>query len=264
MFEGTLKKMLTETSSPINYFLDMKRGFVNLNQCINRKLSVTHIGSQCLNCLREYPIFRYGFCKSCFFESPAMGDWIIRPELSKAHLEKTDRDLEYEKKIQLQPHVIYLALSSHIKVGVTRKSQLPTRWIDQGAHQAIEILNVPNRYLAGIGEVTLKKIFSDKTNWRKMVQNEFKPVEWDAAIQKALDYLPNDLKQYIERNQKKVQNFEFPVISYPEKAKSLNLSKNPFYEGKLIGVKAQYLLFEDQTVFNIRSNEGQKVRLRFF
>ena len=81
---------------------------------------------------------------------------------SKAHLNQADRDLEYEKKIQLQPHIIYLALSSHLKVGVTRKTQIPTRWIDQGAHEAMTIIEVPNRYLAGIGEVALKEYFSDK------------------------------------------------------------------------------------------------------
>ena len=84
----------------------------------------------------------------------------MRPELSKAHLNKADRDLEYEKKVQLQPHIIYLALSSHLKVGVTRKTQIPTRWIDQGAHEAMTIIEVPNRYLAGIGEVALKEYFS--------------------------------------------------------------------------------------------------------
>ena len=110
--------------------------------------------------LKEFEIFRQGFCKSCFYENPAAGDWVMRPELSKAHLNQADRDLEYEKKIQLQPHIIYLALSSHLKVGVTRKTQIPTRWIDQGAHEAMTIIEVPNRYLAGIGEVALKEYFS--------------------------------------------------------------------------------------------------------
>ncbi len=96
----------------------------------------------------------------------------MRPELSKAHLDIEDRDLEFEKKMQLQPHVVYLANSSNVKVGVTRKAQIPTRWIDQGAHEAIEIVEVPNRYLAGITEVALKEHVSDKTNWRKMLTNQ--------------------------------------------------------------------------------------------
>src|SRR5690606_42098080 len=106
--------------------------------------------------------YRQGFCYDCFYRSAEAGDWIMRPKLSTAHLDITDRDLEYEIRVQLQPHVVYLALSSELKVGVTRKSQVPTRWIDQGAVQALSIMEVPNRYLAGITEVALKNHFSDK------------------------------------------------------------------------------------------------------
>ena len=95
----------------------------------------------------------------------------MKPELSTAHLDKEDRDLEYEKRMQLQPHIVYLANSSNVKVGFTRKAQVPTRWIDQGAHEAIEIVEVPNRYLAGITEVALKAHVSDKTSWQKMLKN---------------------------------------------------------------------------------------------
>ena len=145
MFEGTLNKMITEKSDPINYFLKMDTGFIHMNQLIGKKINISYTGSRCLNCHKDIILFRQGFCKTCFFKIPSAGDWIMRPELSKAHLGVEDRDLEYEKKIQLQPHIIYLALSSHLKVGITRKSQLPTRWIDQGAHEAITLLEVPNR-----------------------------------------------------------------------------------------------------------------------
>ena len=152
-------------------------------------------------------------------------------------------------------------MSSHLKVGVTRKSQLPTRWIDQGAHQATVILEVPNRYLAGVGEVALKNFFSDKTNWRKMLQNNAEAVDWEKARNLAIDSIPNDLKPYVVRETTEIQSLTFPVLQYPEKVKSLNLSKTPLYEGKLMGIKGQYLIFEDATVFNVRSNEGQCVRL---
>ena len=260
MFEGILKKMISEFNSPINYFLDMGGDFIHINQCIGKILSIDNIGSQCLNCYNDLPIFRQGFCKSCFFESPAVGDWIMRPELSKAHLNQQDRDLEYEKKIQLQPHIVYLALSSHLKVGVTRKSQLPTRWIDQGAHEAMVLLEVPNRYLAGVGEVALKAHFSDKTNWRKMLQHKAEPIEWEVERNKAITLLPSDLKPYLA-SEVTIESLIFPVLQYPEKVNSLNLTKIPLFEGKLIGVKGQYLLFEDQTVFNIRSNEGIVVEI---
>jgi len=261
MFQATLKKMRTENLQPINYFLDVESGFLHLNQLLGKTIRLEHSGSQCLNCSLSKPIFRQGHCQSCFFDSPATGDWIMRPELSKAHLGKEDRDLEYESKMQLQPHTVYLALSSHLKVGVTRKSQLPTRWIDQGAHQATVILDVPNRYLAGVGEVALKNFFSDKTNWRKMLQNDAEAVDWEEARGHALDGIPNDLKPYIVREKIDIQNMTFPVLQFPKKVKSLNLSKTPLYKGKLMGIKGQYLIFEDETVFNVRSNEGQCVRL---
>ena len=155
-YQGTLTKMETEFSSPIQYYLVFENDFINMNQLLNKTLKISFVKYECLNCKLDNPIYRQGFCRSCFFEIPQAADWVIRPELSKAHLGIEDRDLEFEKKVQLQTHVVYLANSSSVKVGVTRKSQIPTRWIDQGAHEAIEIVEVPNRYLAGITAVALK------------------------------------------------------------------------------------------------------------
>jgi hypothetical protein len=233
---------------------------LEINQLLDQTVKINFLGTQCLSCHDSKPIFRQGFCKNCFFENPSAGDWIMRPELSKAHLGEEDRDLEYEKKVQLQPHSVYLALSSHLKVGVTRKTQIPTRWIDQGAHQAVGILEVPNRYLAGVAEVSLKEHFSDKTNWRKMLQNDYEEILWTTAINQAIDALPKDLKPHIIRDQL-VTELQFPVLQYPEKVKSLNLEKENSYTGVLKGIKGQYLIFEDQTVYNIRSNEGTVVEM---
>lgn len=260
MFKGVLKKMITEMGAPIRYFLNLENDFLEMNQFLDQKIKMEFTGTQCLSCHASKPIFRQGFCKSCFFETPSAGDWVMRPELSKAHLGEEDRDLEYEKKVQLQPHAVYLALSSHLKVGVTRKSQIPTRWIDQGAHQAVAILEVPNRYLAGVAEVSLKEYFSDKTNWRKMLQNDHEEVSWQQAINQSIDGLPKDLKPYITKDSQ-LTEIQFPVLQYPEKVKSLNLEKESSYTGVLKGIKGQYLIFEDQTVFNVRSNEGLVVSI---
>ncbi len=260
MFKGVLKKMITEIGSPIRYYLNLESDFLEMNQLLNQTVKINFLGTECLSCHDSKPIFRQGFCKNCFFENPSAGDWIMRPELSKAHLGEEDRDLEYEKKVQLQPHSVYLALSSHLKVGVTRKTQIPTRWIDQGAHQAVGILEVPNRYLAGVAEVSLKEHFSDKTNWRKMLQNDYEEILWTTAINQAIDALPKDLKPHIIRDQL-VTELQFPVLQYPEKVKSLNLEKENSYSGVLKGIKGQYLIFEDQTVYNIRSNEGTVVEM---
>ncbi|WP_335977161.1 DUF2797 domain-containing protein [Gaetbulibacter jejuensis] len=254
-YQGVLTKMESEYANPIQYYLVFESDFLNMNQLLDKTITIQFIKYQCLNCGLDKPIYRQGFCKSCFFDIPQAADWIMRPELSTAHLDKEDRDLEYEKKVQLQPHIVYLANSSNVKVGVTRKSQVPTRWIDQGAHEAIEIVEVPNRYLAGITEVALKDHVSDKTNWRTMLKNEIVDenlVEWRERLKQ---YIPDEAKDYfIESNTE--TNLDFPVIKYPEKPKSLNLLKAKSYRGTLKGIKGQYLIFEDQTVFNIRSNEG--------
>ncbi|MCZ6594076.1 MAG: DUF2797 domain-containing protein [Bacteroidetes bacterium] len=259
-YEGVLTKMKTENGNPIQYYLVFENDFLNVNQLLDKTITISFVGFQCLNCGLPKKIFRQGFCYDCFYEIPQAADWIIRPELSKAHLEKEDRDLEYEKKIQLQPHIVYLANSSNVKVGVTRKNQLPTRWIDQGAHEAIEIVETPNRYLAGITEVALKVHVSDKTNWRTMLKNEIKDedlIDWRSKLK---EFIPEEALEYFIENNTET-HLEFPVLQYPEKPKSLNLDKTPNYEGKLKGIKGQYFIFEDNTVFNIRSNEGYVVRI---
>lgn len=259
-YEGVLKKMQTEMASPIQYYLVFESDFLNMNQVLDCQLQIELIKHQCLNCGNDRPIYRQGFCRSCFFDIPAAGDWIMRPELSTAHLNQEDRDLEYEKKVQLQPHIVYLANSSNIKVGVTRKTQIPTRWIDQGAHEAIEIVEVPNRYLAGITEVALKDHVSDKTNWRKMLTNDIEDQDLVAWRNTLRSYIPPEaLPYFIENNTE--TNLEFPVLRFPEKVKSLSLDKTPTYQGILKGIKGQYLIFEDNTVFNIRGSEGYYIGL---
>ena len=254
-YEGVLRKMQTELGEPIQYYMLFENNFLNVNQILNKEIQISFIKFQCLNCGEDLPIFRQGFCKSCFFETPSAGDWIMRPELSTAHLGKEDRDLEYEKKVQLQPHIVYLANSSNIKVGVTRKSQVPTRWIDQGAHEAIEIVEVPNRFLAGITEVALKDHIGDKTNWRKMLTNAIDDEDLVAWRNKLKAYIPTEAVEYfIENNQE--THMKFPVLEYPVKVKSLNLAKTPQYKGTLMGIKGQYLMFKDNTVFNVRGSEG--------
>ena len=171
-YQGVLTKMSTEIDTPVQYYLILGQEFLRVNQLLGKTLHIEFIGYQCLACGEAKKIYRQGFCYDDFYKAPQAADWIMRPELSKAHLDIEDRDLDYEKKVQLQPHIVYLANSSTVKVGVTRKTQVPTRWIDQGAHEALSIVEVPNRYLAGVAEVALKDHISDKTNWRKMLKNE--------------------------------------------------------------------------------------------
>lgn len=255
-FTGVLKKMLTEYNQPVDYYLMMENGFIHLNDLLGKDLEINFKKHECLNCGNDQPIFRQGFCKTCFFETPQAGEWIMKPELSTAHLGIADRDLAYEERVQLQPHIVYFSLSSEIKVGVTRKTQVPERWIDQGAVCAVEIVEVPNRYLAGIAEVALKDFYADKTNWQKMLKNDTPEVDLVAEKERIKPLLPKEVQEYYIENSKKEYKIDFPVLKYPDKVNSLNLTKTPNYKGKLMGVKGQYLIFEDNTVFNVRNYEG--------
>lgn len=254
-YQGVLKKMQTELQSPVQYYLVFDEDFIHVNQLLDKEIRIEFLRYQCLACGKDKKIYRQGYCYEDFYKVPQAADWIMRPELSKAHLDEEDRDLVYEKKVQLQPHVVYLANSSNIKVGVTRKSQVPTRWIDQGAHEAIEIVEVPNRYLAGITEVALKDHIADKTNWRKMLKNEIDDEDLVEYRESLKAFIPEEARDYYMANNQEI-NIEFPVLQYPKKLKTLNLIKTPSYTGVLKGIKGQYLIFEDNTVFNVRNSEG--------
>lgn len=260
-YEGVLTKMQTEFLNPIQYYLVFETSFLILNQLLGKSMEINFVGYQCLNCGKKKKIFRQGFCYDCFMSSAAAGDWIMKPELSTAHLNIEDRDLEYEKKVQLQPHIVYLALSSEVKVGVTRQTQVPTRWIDQGAIQAIPIVEVPNRYLAGITEVALKNHYADKTNWRKMLTNDVPKV--DLLKEKvSLKYLiPKEVQEFYYPEKENLYELHYPVLQFPNKVNSLSLDKSPNFSGKLTGIKGQYLMFEDGTVFNVRTFEGYVVKI---
>lgn len=259
-YEGVLTKMQTELGNPIQYFMVFPHNFLNVNQLLNREIELTHTGYECLNCGKEKKIFRQGFCYDCFMSSAAAGDWIMRPELSTAHLDIEDRDLAYEKKVQLQPHIVYLAIASDVKIGVTRKTQVPTRWIDQGASYALPVVEVPNRYLAGITEVQLKNFYTDKTNWRKMLQNDVLSIDVQQVMEKIKTELPEEILPFFQKDAE-LLHLNYPVLYFPQKINSLNLEKNPYFKGKITGIKGQYLIFEDGTVFNVRSYEGFKVNL---
>lgn len=260
-YEGVLTKMQTEAGSPIQYYLVFENSFLNMNQLLGKDLEINFMGFCCLNCGKKKKIYRMGFCYDCFYSSPSAGDWIMRPELSTAHLGIADRDLAFEQKVQLQPHIVYLAASSDMKVGVTRKTQVPTRWIDQGASFAMPLVEVPNRYLAGITEVALKNHFSDKINWKKMLVNDVATIDLAEKRNATKLLLPDEVQQYFEATPEKLYTLEYPVLEYPKKITSLNLSTTPTYSGKLAGVKGQYLIFQDGTVFNVRSYEGFVVQI---
>lgn len=259
-YQGVVHKMHAVFHKPIQYYFEWEDDLLHINSILGRKIEIHAMGYECLSCHKSKKIFRQGFCFDCFNESPSAGEWIMKPELSRAHEGIEDRDLEYETKVQIQPHVVYLAWSGGLKVGVTRSSQMPTRWIDQGAERALPIIEVPNRYLAGITEVALKNHFSDKTNWRKMLQANEIPTDWITHDTEPILSLIPEISSYYQPNSFEPLSLEYPILNYPEKIQSLNLEKQSFFEGVLVGVKGQYLIFDDGTVWNVRSSEGYVVQ----
>ncbi len=260
---GQLKKMKTHPADPVKYFLDLNNESIYLNDLLGKSISL--LFEQviiCVACGKQIKkAFGQGFCYPCFINSPENSECIVKPELCKAHLGQ-GRSIEWEEKNHLQPHYVYLALSSDVKVGVTRVSQTPTRWIDQGASQAIVIAKTPYRQLAGEIEVFLKKYLPDKTNWQRMLKNEMSAdVDLLSDKKKAIALLPEDLKQYVF-DEDDILKIHYPVLKYPLKVKSLSFDKQNEITGKLSGIKGQYLIFETGEVINIRNFSGYVITFK--
>ena len=168
--------------------------------------------------------------------------------------------LTYSAYSHLQPHLVYLAQTDQIKVGITRKTQMPTRWIDQGAAAAIVLAEVPNRYLSGVLEVALKSQFSDKTNWQNMLKNkaydgpDLNDIKWELE-----ESLPTDLTQFWTDDEN-IWNFNYPVVHYPSIVKSLSLDQTPHIKGSLTGIRGQYLYIDESFVINIRRHTGYQIK----
>lgn len=251
--------MSASFGNPIEYRLMLSKE-LEMNALLGKQISINWLGT--INCQKCGKLtkksFGEGFCYNCFITAPEAAECILRPELCRAHLGE-GRDPQWEQEHHNQPHVVYLAASSAVKVGITRASQIPTRWIDQGASSAIRLAETPNRFEAGRLEVALKDIFTDKTNWQQMLKNNIDQsidlVEEKWALE---DQLPMDLLEYFSENDEIIE-LNYPVLSYPSTVKSLSLDKTPSIEEKIIGIKGQYLIFEGGKVINIRKHTGYYV-----
>jgi len=260
--EGLLHKMNVELSDEVLYKLHLS-STVNINELIGNEIQLSWNGRiVCPVCNSETKkSFGDGLCYSCFVTAPQAAECILRPELCTAHL-GGGRDPEWEQKNHNQPHVVYLAASDIVKVGVTRATQVPNRWIDQGASSAIKLAETPNRYEAGKLEVALKQFFSDRTNWQRMLKNEV-----DASIDLVEekwtlhDQLPSDLTEYFSEDDDIIE-INYPVLEFPEKVKSISFDKTAVINGKLMGIKGQYLIFDGGNVLNIRKHTGYDISMK--
>lgn len=255
-----LQKLRVEHSEPVSYTLvSSADGFsMNLNNLLGRKVRIRFDGeTQCLGCGGSTRIFSQGFCYACHLGHPESSDCILRPELCKGHLGQ-GRDSQFEYENHAQPHLVYLAATSVIKVGVTRESQRPIRWIDQGAASAVAIARTPYRAIAGKMEVELKSHFSDKTPRDKMLRGlDDSNLEFPTSIQRIPEWISPEFKPYlISKSEVEVVYFKYPILKYPEKPITMKLEKSMTWEGKLMGIRGQYLLLEGDLVLNVRAHGG--------
>lgn len=258
---GALNKMQTMYENPVRYALDIGDDLLAMNGLLGKTILMHFTGKYTCFCDKEVNrIFRGNFCYDCYLTKPEAGDAIYRPELSKAHLGIADRDLEFEQRYQLQPHVVYLANSGGLKVGVTRARQKTTRWMDQGATSAIVLAETENRFEAGEIEVFLKNHLSDKTHWTRMLTNALADVDLMPEKNRVADLLPATLKNFVSKDNS-IYTFTYPVSNYPSKVQSINFSKSNVFSAKLSGIRGQYLIFDSGQVFNVRSHEGFQVEL---
>jgi len=254
---GTILKMRSEYADPVQYFLPIGDSELPMNELIGKSICLKFTGQiNCIACGKKTKTsFGQGFCYSCLQTAPEASETVMRPELSKAHL-GIARNMDWAREHDLIDHYVYLAVSGELKVGVTRHHQVPTRWIDQGATEAIILACTPNRHIAGVIEVYLKNFFSDKTNWRSMLQNKtLMPVDLQEEKVNAYQLLPVELQQYLF-SENRVWNISYPVADYPEKITSVSFDKDAVISGVLSGIKGQYLIFSDGRVLNIRKHNG--------
>jgi hypothetical protein len=260
---GVIQKMRTEfvEGGSVLYILPVGSESVSLNPKIGSELRLTFTGKIfCIHCgMQTKKSFSQGYCYKCFVSLPQTDMCIVNPE--KCHFAAgTCRDSEWGKAHCFIEHTIYLANSSGPKVGITRSHQKLTRWMDQGAIQALPVASVSNRLMAGKVEVILKKFISDRTDWRKMLKGEIKEIDLEAEAAELVEHLPDILDiEIVDEPEVKIQ---YPVAIYPKTIKSFNLDNDPKIEGTLQGIKGQYLIF-DRGVINMRKYAGYELNVDF-
>jgi len=263
--------MSVALESPVQYQLPVGDELFAMNDAIGKQIQLEHLGEiHCVSCGRKTKkSFAQGHCYPCFRDLAECDMCIVKPET--CHFDAgTCREPEWGESHCMQPHFVYLANSSGVKVGITRGTQIPTRWIDQGAGEALPIFKVQTRFQSGLLEVALKQHVSDRTDWRKMLKGAPDHIE----LAEVRDDLAGQCAQTIEELQQRFGEasiqylndetqieIQYPVEQYPDKVKSLNFDKQPKIEGALLGIKGQYLIL-DSGVLNIRKFSGYNISVQ--
>lgn len=270
--EGRLRKMPAEPGEPVSYTIRVGDTRVPLNDMVGYPLQLDFSGViRCIHCDRKTSkSFSQGYCYPCFRKLAACDSCIMSPEKCHYH-EGTCREPEWGETHCMIEHVVYLANSSGLKVGITRGSQVPTRWIDQGAVEAIPMIRVATRQLAGFVEVACKTHVADRTNWRAMLKGDVPELDLVEERRRILGLIAEELAELrathgddtIRAVEEDGMALSYPVQVWPGKIKTHNLDKSATAEGVLQGIKGQYLIL-DTGVINIRKYTGYEVRFRVY
>ncbi len=265
---GIIRKMRSRLEQPVIYSLPLGDSLLPLNQLLEKKIKLEYSGAiYCVACGRKTSkSFNQGYCYPCFQKLAQCDSCIIHPE--RCHFDQgTCREPAWGEKFCMQDHIVYLANSSGLKIGITRATQVPTRWVDQGATQALAIIRVRSRLQSGTLEVMFKQHVADKTNWRDMLKGDATELDMASEAQRLLTECESEIKELEERfgffaisvlNGVEPVSISYPVVTYPTKITSLNFDKDPVVEGTLLGIKGQYLIL-DSGVINLRRFSGYEV-----
>lgn len=258
---GALSKMGTRLEQPVQYSLRLGEQDLDLNALLGQGVRLEYLGAiHCSHCGRKTKkSFSQGYCYPCFSKLAQCDTCIMSPE--RCHYAAgTCREPAWGEQFCMTDHVVYLANSSGAKVGITRATQVPTRWIDQGATQALPIMRVATRQQSGLVEDVLRSQVTDRTNWRAMLKGEAAPLDLAQLAGEILQACHGGITSLQERfglqaiqplSELSVVDITYPVLAYPAKVASFDLEKTPVVEGTLQGIKGQYLIF-DTGVINIR------------
>ena len=263
-FSGNILKMETILDTPVSYTLPLGENKIEMNPLIGSHIKFQFNGR--INCLDTGELikksFGGGYSYKSFITLARCDSCFISPE--KCHFDKgTCREPDWGQEVCMAPHIVYLANTSDVKIGITRKTQVPTRWIDQGASYALPILEVKSRHISGLIEDAIKADIKDKTNWRKMLKNEIDPIDLELVREQIFEDYADILDDLDATDlEESVTEIHYPVEKYPEKVKTLSFDKMETIEGVLQGIKGQYLIL-DTGVLNIRKHQGYYLDLSY-
>jgi hypothetical protein len=268
--QGGLRKMSAQLDAPVSYAFRLDEQVLPVNPLLGQHLRIEFLGAiHCTHCGRKTKkSFAQGYCYPCFTKLAQCDSCIMSPE--RCHYAAgTCREPAWGEQFCMTDHIVYLANSSGVKVGITRASQVPTRWIDQGASQALPILRVATRQQSGLVEDLLRSQVPDRTNWRAMLKGAAEPVDLTAVRAQLFDHCGAGLAELQQRfglqalqllSDSQPTDIHYPVDCYPSKVVSHDLDKTAVVEGTLMGIKGQYLML-DTGVINLRKYTAYQVAI---